>query len=459
MKTKSIVILLLLITTACYAQQTIQKKEYFDAEKKQLKKIWYETMDGKYHGKCTEYFKTGIVAKKSTYFQDDVIQLTEYFENGQLHYEMNKNKSFVFDGVQKQYKLVEGKSVLERYAFIKNGKPIEYYWYNTSTTYYQFLKNNVYQEFDQNGKLIFEINNGIINGTREKVRVINNYISYYRDVITEFKLSDDKKNFDYKLYFVNKSDSLILVQHGYFRLKNDSSAFVKLMYFIYEDYIQEPSLKTIFNVSLSSDYFKMLNFYAVKDSVWLVYDADGDKIHYNEFDNGMMMRSTKYYKNGNINSDLIYKDAILFHYVNYDETGKIIESTELDLEKEKLKKLEEEKKEMELKKIQVIDDSIKLKYNRFLNSFMLKEKSDNDVTDKISYPKGEYIFSKVDLLYNDLHKSYNKEKNYDKKIVFADKIIRLLDKINSLPDDDCHKMNRKLKKENNADQIMKLLDI
>ena len=94
MKTRITILVFIMFVLKLTAQQTIEKKEFYDNNKTQIKKMWHETNDGKYQGLCIEYYQSGKIAKKSMFYHNDVVNQTDYNETGELIYVLNKNNSF-----------------------------------------------------------------------------------------------------------------------------------------------------------------------------------------------------------------------------------------------------------------------------------------------------------------------------------------------------------------------------
>jgi antitoxin component YwqK of YwqJK toxin-antitoxin module len=330
--------LLLVITVfITLAQKTVEKKQYYDAANTKLKKVWSETTDGKMTGKCLDYYESGKVAIKSVYYNDDLLKMEEYFETGKLKYVLNKNKAGKFHGKQELYKIVDGKPVLERYALLEDGKILEYYWYNASGTFLIYFKNNVYKKFDSKGNLMIEIINGNINGTMENGVIENSRIVKYKDTRNVLTILPDKKHYEYKFYYYTKTQDTVLVQHGFYVLKSDTSNYLKLQGYSYEAYGKQPILLVKMNYSGIDYFFNKISTFCLQDSVWDTFGADGKMIYYNVFEKGMLLRVKKFFPDGKLESDVIYKDGNLFYFEKYDEKGNLIECSDKEKIKEKEK--------------------------------------------------------------------------------------------------------------------------
>src|SRR6056297_2244944 len=121
---KRIILILVLISAVnltINAQQTVQKKEYYDFYETELKRSWHELGDGTKHGMEKFYFKEedgGKLAYKINYYKGVPIDLTSYYQDGSIAIKGQKNKDNNYDGEQKFYLFQNGNRFLRAEALV-----------------------------------------------------------------------------------------------------------------------------------------------------------------------------------------------------------------------------------------------------------------------------------------------------------------------------------------------------
>jgi len=372
-KKNKIIMLLALIglSGSVFAQQTVEKKEYYDVWKTQIMEIWHETGDGKRHGTDKTFYKSGKIHYETIYDLGRDISWKEYDQAGNLILHTNKNTNGEFEGEQKEWELINGKPVLVKYAKVHNGNLLEYRE-GKSTPYDKHFINNTYKEYDSNGKLSFSIINGKINGKQffstnsygDKIIETNNPDDYYIEVIDNRISEINCKNYSLKIlpgnkYFYYKSKGSN-VEEGYYKLTDDYTnnidfdrASLSAQGLNYMDFNLK---KYYFDNAPNYQYLNDKIFrdkLAVKDSVWLSF-RNGAKEREEFFRDGKKITEKVYYSNGQIKKEEMYDAAgFAIDYTTYNENGEVegdmISSKEMEKNNNMQKELQEQKNNLKIK--------------------------------------------------------------------------------------------------------------
>lgn len=461
--------------------KTVPKKSYYDYFNTKIKMQWNETADGKWHGSSVSYYESGKVLRKSTYYLDNLIQESEFYETGQPSFVFNKNKDGKYIGEQKGYKLANGVSILTDYANFNNGELMTYYCYNTPTTYWFSYNNKIYKEYDKNGKVTFSVNNNKINGTaylfkkydsdglfyadedcKDYIKVENNLITEIKRKNSLYTILPNKTGYEYKEFDGEK----ILVK-GNYTLKSDSCNYIVFCQYRYDTYYQKPTIKFYFNLKNAENCYTTENIriddFLVKDSVWL--SENSSYIWEEEFKNGVEVRYKLTDKEtGKIKETHERKEDGNFYSISYDKNGNVIDFLTLDkdgktinspaiAEAKKEMELAKAKKEMEMAKAKKEMEMAKAKKQEELN------KSKAELNDAIG-GRGENIIE----LMNTIDRSYINAiseattKGDDDIAIINDQINlynRLVEAINKVG---VKKLNKDCKGMASKDDLVKLLD-
>ena len=198
MKKNAALLLGLLSIQIAFAQQPVQKKEYYDWLETTVKRTWYELGDGTYHGMEKFYYESGKIAYTMNYVKGVVIETKSFYEDGLPLIEVHRNSEGKYDGVQMYHQYANGANFLKAKAKATAGMFTEFVSYNSSGevqwSYSNDGKVKEYKEFEDK-QLVTNIKfeNGHVTGfIKDKVSFNNNEIQKLNETYVKGEFVDDK---------------------------------------------------------------------------------------------------------------------------------------------------------------------------------------------------------------------------------------------------------------------------
>lgn len=342
------------LSGSVFAQQTVEKKSYYDYWQTKIKQIWHETGDGKWHGSSKTFFESGKLHSEVIYDLDKITSHKTWDKAGNLLSHTNKNTNGQFNGEQRTWVLISGKPVMFQYAKVNNGDVIEYK--SGINTHYI---NNTYKEYDDNEKVHFSIINGKANGKiffnteSNNITYTHNPNDYYVEIIdnkiTEINKNNKQTDYFIKIlpdnktfYFYYKNKQGGNYQEGYYKLKDDLSndvgySGVSLRAHGWDN--MEFTLDINYSgckIDYCVDAQKFRDKVVTMDSVWRVFNYNGVKTSEEIFRNGEKVTGESYYDNGKIKYEETLSNGKVIDYTRYDENGNITASSKEDKAKQEI---------------------------------------------------------------------------------------------------------------------------
>lgn len=198
MKKNAALLLGLLTIQLAFAQQPVQKKEYYDWLETTIKRTWYELGDGTYHGMEKFYYESGKIAYTMNYVKGVIIETKSFYEDGLPLIEVHRNSEGKYDGVQMYHQYANGAHFLKAKAKATAGMFTEFVSYNSSGevqwSYSNDGKIKEYKEFEDKQLVTnLKFENGHVTGfIQDKVSFENNEIQKLNETYVKGEIVDDK---------------------------------------------------------------------------------------------------------------------------------------------------------------------------------------------------------------------------------------------------------------------------
>ncbi|MBN1253286.1 MAG: hypothetical protein JXA16_14195 [Bacteroidales bacterium] len=366
--TVTIIFLLIFAFQVNFAQQTVEKIEYWDYFETQKKKVWHELGDGTWHGDVKFYKQNGILEYHVIMNYGKIKEKTWYFQDGSVMIKINNNEEGIKNGIQELYNYSNGIRFLKAWADISNDVVKEYKCYYKKDvlkfTYTFDGFESIFKRYDEDGTITFEVKtkNGIVsditdyygitikNNRFEKVgiNVLSSEIKdgkYY--VYSDRSGYEQKKYVYYKIpekhYFqlkpiFNYSDNYGLIEFDldlYLQIKKDESYSFSL---ILNNSDYDDNNKWDYSVGALRYYFNEL----LPDGVYKSYDVNNGNCYEIFYDDGKETWKKNYYHDGTLknyaNGDTLMeynedgklvKETIADDFRVFDTEGKVIDSKEI----------------------------------------------------------------------------------------------------------------------------------
>ena len=190
--------MLIIIQLGLIAQQTIQKKEYYDYLETQLKRTWNELGDGTYHGIEKAYYQSGKVGYVYNYYKGKPTEIKVYYEDGLPSMEIHCNNESLYNGTQSYWLYEGGKHYLKAQAKAVNGDYSEFKSFDQSGnllwSYISDGKTEEYKEYkDKVVVTHLKFSEGHVSGfIGEKMKVENNEIQLINEPTVKGAIVDGK---------------------------------------------------------------------------------------------------------------------------------------------------------------------------------------------------------------------------------------------------------------------------
>ncbi len=190
--------ILIIMQLGLIAQQTVQKKEYFDYFETQLKRTWHELGDGTYHGIEKAYYESGKVGYIYNYFRGKPTEIKVFYEDGLPSMEIHCNDESDYNGTQSYWLYEKGKHYMKAQAKAVNGEYSEFKSFDQSGnmlwSYNSDGKTDEYKEYENKAVVThLKFSEGHVSGfIGDKMKVENNEIQLINEPNVKGEIVDGK---------------------------------------------------------------------------------------------------------------------------------------------------------------------------------------------------------------------------------------------------------------------------
>jgi hypothetical protein len=373
MTNRKIIILFALIglSITVFAQPTMEKKDYYDVLKTQIKRIYNVNGNGLIQGDDKLYYKSGKIEAMQKWNNGRLVQTTAYFETGTLQYVKNyKDRKYEIGeneepiGEQKFYEHKDGKHYQYLYINIANNEIIEFKYFDINGKITDQYKKDAYLKIHSSN---FAIKNGYLSGNGLYDGEYSIDIKDGKLLSVEYAKNTFAKNDIIPYFEVNfneKSTERTVVMNAYhefkvipipFSIANNNPIPINVIYDtkgLYPIKIN-PNIRELISPQLKN---------TVIDDLLTITDFDKNVKEERLYEKGLLMWKIEYNKNGyavihtkreykkpfplgnenEIRPLLKYDEQLETHYIEppkndyvetyeaYNEQNNIVASTEID---------------------------------------------------------------------------------------------------------------------------------